>query len=414
MPAPKKYPDELRERATRMAVDARKDPDMAAGAIKRVADQLGIHPEALRVWVKRAEIDAGDRPGTTTGDAQRLAELERENRELRRANAILKSASGFLRGGARPPRSVIVAFIDAHNHDFGVEPICAVLTEAGVKIAPSTYYAARSRAPSARAVRDVQVTEKIKEVHTRNYGVYGVRKVHAELARQGGVAARPVARCTVTRLMKSVGLQGISRLKTPRTTRSGKGSDPRPDLVKREFTAAAPNRLWVADITYVRTFTCWAYAAFVLDVFSRRVVGWQVSTSLRTDLALDALEMGLWTRARAGQDTSELIHHSDRGVQYLAVRYTQRLAESGAVASVGSKGDSYDNTLAEAFNSIFKAELIRNKGPWRGVDDVEIAVAEYIDWYNHRRLHGELGLIPPVEYEINHHHTTAPVALTNG
>lgn len=309
---------------------------------------------------------------------------------------------------------MIVAFIDAHNHDFGVEPICAVLTEAGVKIAPSTYYAARSRAPSARAVRDVQVTEKIKEVHTRNYGVYGVRKVHAELARQGGVAARPVARCTVTRLMKSVGLQGISRLKTPRTTRSGKGSDPRPDLVKREFTAAAPNRLWVADITYVRTFTCWAYAAFVLDVFSRRVVGWQVSTSLRTDLALDALEMGLWTRARAGQDTSELIHHSDRGVQYLAVRYTQRLAESGAVASVGSKGDSYDNTLAEAFNSIFKAELIRNKGPWRGVDDVEIAVAEYIDWYNHRRLHGELGLIPPVEYEINHHHTTAPVALTNG
>jgi putative transposase len=283
-----------------------------------------------------------------------------------------------------------------------------------VKIAPSTYYAARSRPPSARAVRDVEVTEKIKEVHTRNYGVYGVRKVHAELARQGGVTGRPVARCTVARLMKSVGLQGISRLKAPRTTRSGKGSDPRPDLVKREFTAAAPNRLWVADITYVRTFTGWAYAAFVLDVFSRRVVGWQVSTNLRTDLALDALEMGLWTRSRDGQDTSELIHHSDRGVQYLAVRYTQRLAESGAVASVGSKGDSYDNALAEAFNSIFKAELIRNKGPWRGVDDVEIAVAEYIDWYNHRRLHGELSLIPPVEYEINHHHTTAPVALTNG
>jgi putative transposase len=152
----------------------------------------------------------------------------------------------------------------------------------------------------------------------------------------------------------------------------------------------------------------------VLDVFSRRVIGWQVSTSLRTDLALDALEMGLWTRTRAGQDTADLVHHSDRGVQYVAVRYTQRLAEAGAVASVGSKGDSYDNALAEAFNSIFKAELIRNKGPWRSIDDVEIAVAEYIDWYNHRRLHGELGLIPPVEYETNHHQTTAPAALTSG
>jgi putative transposase len=307
---------------------------------------------------------------------------------------------------------VIVAYIDAHAQEFGVEPICAVLTDAGVKIAPSTYYAARSRPPSARAVRDVQVTEKIKEVHEKNYGVYGVRKVHAELARQGGVAGRPVACCTVARLMKSVGLHGISRLKAPRTTRSGKGSDPRPDLVRRAFAAPAPNRLWVADITYIRTFTGWVYAAFVLDVFSRRVVGWQVATSLRTDLALDALEMGLWTRARAGQDTADLVHHSDRGVQYLAVRYTQRLAEAGAIASVGSKGDSYDNALAEAFNSIFKAELIRNKGPWRSIDDIEIAVAEYIDWYNHRRLHGELGLVPPAEYEALHHtHPTVEQAV---
>jgi putative transposase len=309
---------------------------------------------------------------------------------------------------------LIVEYIDARQEEFGVEPICATLSDAGVKIAPSTYYAARSRPPSARSVRDITVTEKIKEVHECNYGVYGVRKVHAELARQGGIDGRPVARCTVARLMRSVGLQGISRLKTPRTTRPGKGPDPRPDLVNRGFTAPAPNRLWVADITYIRTFTGWVYAAFVLDVCSRRVVGWQVSTSLRTDLALDALEMGLWTRARAGQDTTELVHHSDRGVQYVAVRYTQRLAEAGAVASVGSKGDSYDNALAEAFNSIFKAELIRNKGPWCGIDDVEIATAEYIDWYNHRRLHGELGLIPPTEYETNHHHTTPPLAVTSG
>jgi putative transposase len=258
------------------------------------------------------------------------------------------------------------------------------------------------------------VTTKIKEVHEDNYGVYGVRKIHAALVRAGGVTGRPVARCTVARLMKTVGLQGISRSKAPTTTRPGKGPDDRPDLVGREFTAQAPDRLWVADLTYIRTFSGWVYAAFVIDVFSRRVVGWQVSTSLRTDLALDALNMGLWTRQRAGHDTSGLVHHSDRGVQYVAIRYTQRLAEADAVASVGTTGDSYDNALAEAFNSLFKAELIRNKGPWRGIDDVEIAVAEYIDWFNHRRLHGELGLIPPVEYETNHHHTTTPVPVTSG
>jgi putative transposase len=160
--------------------------------------------------------------------------------------------------------------------------------------------------------------------------------------------------------------------------------------------------LWVADITYCRTFSGWVYVAFVIDVFSRGVVGWQVSTSLRTDLALDALEMGLWQQHRAGRDTTGLIHHSDKGVQYVAVRYTQRLAEAGAVASVGSTGDSYDNAMAEAFNSLFKAELVRNKGPWKGIDDLEVAVAEYVDWFNHRRLHGELGLIPPAEYEANH------------
>jgi putative transposase len=283
-----------------------------------------------------------------------------------------------------------------------------------VKIAPSTYHAARSRPPSARTVRDAKVSTKIKEVHQENYGVYGVRKVHAEIARQGGVEDRPVARCTVARLMKALDLKGVSRAKTPVTTRPAKVADHRPDLVGRAFTADAPNRLWVCDITYIRTFSGWVYAAFVQDVFSRRILGWQVSTSLRTDLALDALNMGLWTRARDGQDTSNLVHHSDRGVQYVAVRYTRRLAEAGAVASVGSKGDSYDNAMAEAFNSIFKAELIHNTGPWYGIDDVEIAVAEYIDWYNHQRLHGELKLIPPVEHEVNYRQTTAPACLTSG
>ena len=294
---------------------------------------------------------------------------------------------------------MIVAYIDAYKDQLGVEPICRVLTEAGTQIAPSTYYAAKTRLPSARAVSDRARTLLIEQVHRDNYSVYGARKVHAELQRQG----HPVARCTVERLMRTAGLRGITRQKGPRTTVPGTCPETRPDLVDRTFRAAAPDRLWVADITYCRTFAGWVYAAFVIDVFSRRVVGWQLSTSLRTDLALDALEMGLWTRQHDGRDTSGLIHHSDKGVQYVAIRYTQRLADAGVVASVGSTGDSYDNALAEAFNSLFKAELIRNKGPWRSIDDLEIAVAEYIDWFNHRRLHGEIGTIPPVEYETNHY-----------
>jgi len=292
---------------------------------------------------------------------------------------------------------------------FGVEPICTALTSADVPIAPSTFYAARTRPASARAASDAELKPVIVRVHEENYGVYGIRKMHAQLNREEVLAGqRPVARCTTQRLMKALGLRGISRAKGPRTTIPGTGPDTRPDLVKRAFTADRPDQLWVADITYVRTFAGWVYCAFVLDVFSRRVVGWQVSTSLRTDLALDALNMGLWTRAHDGHDTTALVHHSDRGVQYLAIRYTERLAEAGAVASVGSKGDSYDNAMAEAFNSLFKAELVRNRGPWNTIDDLEIAVAEYIDWFNFRRLHGEIGLIPPVEYETTHYSTTLP------
>ena len=284
----------------------------------------------------------------------------------------------------------MIDFIDAHRDVFGVEPICRELP-----IAPATYYAAKIRPPSARAIRDAVMSAKIRAVHSSNYGVYGVRKVHAQLLREG----EQVARCTVERLMRREGLRGISRKKSPRTTLPGSPAKRPEDLVSRSFTADAPDCLWVADITYVRTFAGWVYASFVTDVFSRRVVGWQLSTSLRTDLALDALEMGIWSRTRQGRDLSRLIHHSDRGVQYVAIRYTERLAENGIVASVGSKGDSYDNALAEAFNSLFKAELVRNHGPWRGINDLEIAVAEYIDWFNMRRLHGEIGMIPPAEKE---------------
>jgi putative transposase len=235
----------------------------------------------------------------------------------------------------------------------------------------------------------------IEKVHAENIGVYGARKIHAQLRRQG----HRMAGCTVERLMRTAELRGMTKARGPRTTVPGVGPDNRQDLVERTFTTTGPDQLSGADITYCRTFTGWAYAAFIVDVYSRRVVGWQLSRSLRTDLALDALEMGIWTRRRAGRTLGGLIHHSDKGVQYLAVRYTQRLAEAGAVASVSSTSDSCDNALAEAFNSLFKAELIRNKGPWKSIDDLKIAVAEFIDWFNHRRLHGEIGLIPPAEHE---------------
>jgi putative transposase len=305
---------------------------------------------------------------------------------------------------------VTVAYIDEHKdrvvegRRLGVEPIVDALRSAGVAIALSTYYAAKEREPSARAVRDAELLPEIRRVHKDNIGVYGAKKVWAQLNREGV----EVARCTVERLMKAEGLQGIRREKTRKTTTSEGAETERPaDLVDRQFVAEAPNQLWVADLTYVRTHAGWVYAAFILDVFSRMVTGWQVSTSLRTDLALDALDMGLWARQRAGQSVAGLTHHSDRGVQYRAIRYTERLAEAEAVASVGSKGDSYDNAMAEAFNSLFKAECIRNPvmrphGGWKSIGDVEIAVAEYVDWFNHRRVHGEIGLIPPAEFESNH------------
>ncbi|MFF4601128.1 IS3 family transposase [Amycolatopsis sp. NPDC001319] len=422
MPAPKKYSDELRERATRMALDAIAAEGQRMAAIRRVAGQLDVHPEALRTWVKRAEIDAGAAPGRTSDDAARIAELEREVRELRRANEILKTASAFFRRGARPqnqvapddsaprrevPLAVVVDYIDGHRErvvegkKLGVESICAVLNAADVRIAPRTFWAAKKRTPSKRAVRDGELLTEIERVFRENYGVYGARKVHAQLNREG----IRVARCTVERLMRQKGLQGLRRGRRPRTTIAAASPSPA-DLVDRRFTADQPNQLWVADITYIRTFSGWVYAAFVIDVFSRMVVGWQVSTSLHTNLALDALEMGIWARKRAEQDVTGLVHHSDRGVQYRAIRYTERLAEAEVVASVGSRGDSYDNAMAEAFNSLFKGELIHNPAVrdrgWQSVRDVEIAVAEYVDWYNHRRVHGELGQRTPAQTEAGH------------
>jgi len=239
---------------------------------------------------------------------------------------------------------------------------------------------------------------EIKRVRSENFDVYGADKVWTQLNREG----HTVARCTVERLMRDLGLQGARRGRQWKRTTIGDDTLERPaDLVDRQFVAEGPNRLWVADLTYVKTHTGWVYVAFVVDVFSRYVVGWQTSTSLRSDLAIDALEMAIHGRKEAGLDG--LIHHSDRGVQYLSIRYTEHLAEAGVVNSVGSKGDSYDNALAESFNGLYKTELIHRQGPWRNVEHVEWATLTYVDWFNNRRIHNEIGKIPPAEMEANHY-----------
>jgi putative transposase len=290
----------------------------------------------------------------------------------------------------------MTAYIDANRDRFGVEPICRVLP-----IAPSTYHAVRRRPLSARKRRDQELKAEICRVHAEHFGVYGARKVWRQLHREGN----PVARCTVERLMRELGLEGVRRGKARRTTTPDQGA-PRPaDLVERNFSAQRPNQLWVADLTYVATWSGFVYVALVIDAFSRFIVGWQASRSLRTDLALDALEMAIWRRQAQLQG---LVHHSDRGSQYLAIRYTERLAEAGAVTSVGSVGDSYDNALAETIIGLYKTELIRRRGPWKGIDQVEYATLEWVDWFNHRRLLEPIGHVPPAEFEAAYHRQEDP------
>jgi putative transposase len=290
----------------------------------------------------------------------------------------------------------MTASIDANRDRFGVEPICKVLP-----IAPSTYYAASRRPASARAVRDTKRKAEIARVHAEPLGVYGARKVWRQLHREGIV----VARCTVERLMGELGLAGVVRGKPRRTTTPDATASRPADLVERDFSATRPDQLWVADLTYVATWAGFVYVALVIDAFSRFIVGWQASRSLRTDLALDALEMAIWRRQAQLQG---LVHHSDRGSQYLSIRSTERLAEAGAVTSVGSRGDSYDNALAETIIGLYKTELIRRCRPWKGIDDVEYATLEWVDWFNHRRLLEPIGHVPPAEFKAAFHRKENP------
>ncbi|WP_139650973.1 IS3 family transposase [Tessaracoccus massiliensis] len=286
---------------------------------------------------------------------------------------------------------MVVEFIDDHRARFGVEPICRVLTQHGCKIAPSTYYAARARTPSARTVSDAVVWEHIEAVQAdraKGRGVAGYRKMWHLLKRDGV----DVARCTVARLMREHGMQGVVRGRKKVITTQPDETASRPaDLVGRNFTAAAPNRLWIVDFTYVPTWSGMVFTAFVTDVFSRRIVGWRTHHRMPTELPLDALEMALWVRGRAGHHVDGLIHHSDAGRQYTAIRYHQRLCEAGALASIGSVGDSYDNAMAESVIGLYKTECIKLDGPFKTVDEVELATLMWVDWYNTGRLHSAIG-----------------------
>jgi putative transposase len=291
---------------------------------------------------------------------------------------------------------VAVAYIDACRGQFGVRPICRVLSEHGVPVAASSYYAARSRPASRRSVSDAALTVEIKRVFKDSGEVYGARKVWRQLHREHIGCAR----CTVERLMRQAGLRGVRRGRAKRTTIPADRASWPADLVRRDFHPPAPNRLWVVDITFVPLTTGgFAYAAFVIDAFSRLIAGWQVAGHMRTTLALDALEMAVSARLRAGQQVTGVVHHSDHGGQYLAIRYTSRLEQAGAIASAGTAGDSYDNALAETIVGLYKAELIRHRGPWRTAAEVQAATARWVSWFNTRRLYGPLGWIPPAEYE---------------
>lgn len=296
----------------------------------------------------------------------------------------------------------MVAFIDQQRPSHGVESICRL-----VPIAPSTYFRRKAvqadpAKRSARAIRDEVLKAIIDRIWREHDHAYGAHKVWKQMGREG----LHEARCRVRRLMRALGLRGVVRGRAWTTTTQADTGAARPaDLVHRQFTAIRPNQLWVADFTYVATWGGFVYVAFVIDVFARRIVGWRVSSSLRTDFVLDALEQAIY--ARCDDTVGDLVHHSDRGSQYLAMRYTERLADAGIEPSVGSRGDSYDNALAESVIGLFKAEVIRRKGPWRTLEAVEFATLAWVDWFNHRRLLGPIGFVPPAEYEARYYEQAA-------
>jgi putative transposase len=317
---------------------------------------------------------------------------------------------------------LIVRFIEDNlgRHDeglrWGVESICEQLTELGCKIAPSTYYEHRGRRPTVREVRDAELRPLVAAAHAENYGVYGARKVWLTLNRQRPETAPPIARCTVERLMGELGLAGAVRGKVKRTTISDPRAPKPQDLVDRNFSPLGPDRLWVADFTYVSTWSGWCYTAFVIDAYARRILGWSVATTMTSQLVLDAVEQAIWTRHREGKDLAGLIAHHDHGSQYLSVAHSEHLAAAGIKPSTGAVGSSYDNALAESVIGLYKTELIKPRKPWKGFDDLEIATAEWVDWFNHRRPFEYCDDLTPAEAEqahYAHHKTPATVGVSS-
>ncbi|WP_432276647.1 IS3 family transposase [Escherichia coli] len=385
-----RFSPEVRQRAVRMVLESQSEYDSQWATICSIAPKIGCTPETLRVWVRQHERDTGGGDGgLTTAERQRLKELERENRELRRSNDILRQASAyFCEGGVRPPLEKMMPLLDKLREQYGVGPVCSEL-----HIAPSTYYHCQQQRHhpdkrSARAQHDDWLKKEIQRVYDENHQVYGVRKVWRQLLREG----IRVARCTVARLMAVMGLAGVLRGKKVRTTISRKAVAAG-DRVNRQFVAERPDQLWVADFTYVSTWQGFVYVAFIIDVFAGYIVGWRVSSSMETTFVLDALEQALWARRPSGT-----VHHSDKGSQYVSLAYTQRLKEAGLLASTGSTGDSYDNAMAESINGLYKAEVIHRKS-WKNRAEVELATLTWVDWYNNRRLLERLGHTPPAEAE---------------
>ncbi|HAY3823326.1 TPA: IS3 family transposase [Escherichia coli] len=385
-----RFSPEVRQRAIRMVLESQDEYDSQWAAICSIAPKIGCTPETLRVWVRQHERDTGGGDGgLTSAERQRLKELERENRELRRSNDILRQASAYF-AKAEFDRlwKKLMPLLDKLREQYGVGPVCSEL-----HIAPSTYYHCQQQRHhpdkrSARAQHDDWLKREIQRVYDENHQVYGVRKVWRQLLREG----IRVARCTVARLMAVMGLAGVLRGKKVRTTICRKAVAAG-DRVNRQFVAERPDQLWVADFTYVSTWQGFVYVAFIIDVFAGYIVEWRVSSSMETTFVLDALEQALWARRPSGT-----IHHSDKGSQYVSLAYTERLKEAGLLASTGSTGDSYDNAMAESINGLYKAEVIHRKS-WKNRAEVELATLTWVDWYNNRRLLGRLGHTPPAEAE---------------
>ncbi|WP_373681946.1 IS3 family transposase [Psychrobacter sp. YGAH215] len=362
-------------------------------AIQAIAPKIGCTPETLRSWHKKHIDQTIPASVQAQSQEQRIKALERENKELKQVNEIIRKAAAFFGpGGARPSTEIMVTFIDDHKQKYGIEPICRVLP-----IAPSTYYRTKDLEsyPEKRSFRqqhDDYYISEIKRIWQDSKCRYGVRKVWQQMKADG----ISVARCTVERLMREHGLQGVWRGKGKITTNSRDDQKRAYDLVNRNFNARQPNQLWVADFTYIKTTSGWVYTAFIIDVFARAIVGWKVSDRMNTDMVMAALNQAIADR----NHPKDVIHHSDRGVQYLSIRYTEKMADSGVIASVGTTGNSYDNALAETVNGLYKTEVIDYlKQQWRDACDVELATLEWVDWFNKTRIHSTISYVSPFEFE---------------